>query len=66
VRHLQQQNPELAGRCGYLQAELAAARERILALEAPAEPPASASAPAVGAGVVESAPAPTRPWWRFW
>ncbi len=34
---LQQQNLELAGRCGYLQAKLEAAEQRILALSAPPE-----------------------------
>ncbi len=39
---LQQQNLELAGRCGYLQAKLEAAEHRSLALSAPPEPtPAS-------------------------
>ncbi len=35
---LQQQNLELAGRCGYLQAKLEAAEQRVLALSAPPEP----------------------------
>ncbi len=34
---LQQQNVELAGRCGYLQARLEAAEKQVLALSAPAE-----------------------------
>jgi hypothetical protein len=39
VEKLQQQNLELAGRVGYLQAELATAREQLLALEDPREDP---------------------------
>jgi hypothetical protein len=49
---------ELAGRCGFLQAELAGARDRILALEAPKDATAVAE---------PDPPAPPpRPWWRFW
>lgn len=47
---------ELAGRVGYLQAELTQAREQ-LALMAPASPEPAPAA--------EATPAPaTRPWWR--
>ena len=67
VRHLTQQNLEMAGRLGYLQAELAQARERILALEAPKDP--IAPPPPAGA-IFRPLPAepkpPRRPWWRFW
>lgn len=35
---LQQQNVELAGRCGYLQARLEATERQVLALTAPSEP----------------------------
>jgi len=37
-QRLQQQNLELAGRCGYLQAKLEAAEQKMLALAAPQEP----------------------------
>ncbi len=38
AERLQQQNVELAGRCGYLQARLEAAEKQVLALTAPPEP----------------------------
>ncbi len=43
AERLQQQNVELAGRCGYLQARVEAAEKQLLALTAP--PPAPAPAP---------------------
>lgn len=67
VDKLTQQNLEMAGRLGYLQAELAQAREQIKALQAPKEP--IAPPPPVGA-IFRPLPAepepPRRPWWRFW
>ncbi len=38
AERLQQQNVELAGRCGYLQARLEAAEKQVLALTTPPEP----------------------------
>ena len=52
IEQLQQQNVELAGRCGYLQAKLQATEERILALSAPAEAPETREG------------ARPAPWWR--
>lgn len=48
-QRLQQQNLELAGRCGYLQAKLEAAEQKVLALVAPQEPESER---------------PQAPWWR--
>ena len=48
-QRLQQQNLELAGRCGYLQAKLEAAEQRVLALAAPQDPEPER---------------PQAPWWR--
>jgi hypothetical protein len=59
IEKLTQQNLELAGRVGYLQAELQQAREQ-LALAAPKM--ASEAGPDPEA---ISRPA-TRAWWRFW
>jgi hypothetical protein len=67
TERLENERAELYGRLGYMQAELAQARERILALEAPKEP----IAPPPPAGAIfrplptEPEP-PRRPWWRFW
>jgi hypothetical protein len=67
VRHLTQQNLEMAGRLGYLQAQLTAKDEQIKALEAPQG--ADRTAPPAGA-IFRPLPAepepPRRPWWRFW
>ncbi len=38
IERLQQQNLELAGRCGYLQARLEASERQVLALTAPQDP----------------------------
>lgn len=67
VDKLAQQNLEMAGRLGYLQAQLAARDEQIRALQAPKEP----IAPPPPAGVIfrpltgEPDP-PRRPWWKLW
>jgi excisionase family DNA binding protein len=61
VEKLQQQNLELAGRVGYLQAELTQARDRILALEPPKAEPADVEPTAAAEGDPEPA---TRRWWR--
>jgi excisionase family DNA binding protein len=64
VRHLTQQNLEMAGRLGFLQAQLQAKDEQIKALEAPEEP---APEPVAPRWPDEPTPAdPPRPWWRFW
>ncbi len=47
---LQRQNVELAARCGYLQARLEAAEQRVLALSAPTE---------------SQEERPRAPWWRW-
>jgi hypothetical protein len=52
IGRLNDERAELYGRCGYLQGQLAAAREQIRALEAPR---------AAAAGEVTA----RRPWWRF-
>ena len=51
---LAEQNVQLAGQVGYLQAKLQAAEERILLLEAPQQ------------SSVASEAEPHAPWWRFW
>lgn len=63
VNKLTQQNLELAGRVGFLQAELRQRDARILALQAPKEEPATvAPTPAP-----EAPPGPAqRAWWAFW
>jgi hypothetical protein len=79
VGRLQEENRTLAGQLGFLQAQLlqaqdalGAARETILALEAPAAaapvaeaPPATATAPP-DAAASESAPDRRGGGWRFW
>jgi excisionase family DNA binding protein len=66
-RRLNDERAELYGRLGYLQGELAQAREQLKALQAPKEP--IAPPPPAGA-VFRPLPAepdpPRRPWWRFW
>ncbi len=53
VERLQRENVELAGRVGFLQAQVLVRDQRILALSAPADP------------VVEQAPErPQAPWWK--
>jgi hypothetical protein len=76
IERLHRENVELAGRIGWLMAELEAARQAIRQLSAPAnvaqcnnEPPvetAPTTTPAPGARP-EPAQAPLRPrWWQFW
>jgi excisionase family DNA binding protein len=67
ISQLEQERFELAGRLGYLQAELAQARDKIKALQAPKEP----IAPPPPAGAI-FAPPPAEPepprrrwWWPF-
>jgi hypothetical protein len=57
VDRLTRENLELAGRVGFLQAQLPGVQERIALLEAPPLPPIVENAAASG---------PPRPWWRFW
>ncbi len=55
VDRLQRENVELAGRVGFLQAQVLVRDQRILALSAPADP------------VVDQEPErPQAPWWAFW
>jgi hypothetical protein len=74
VRQLQEENRNLAGQLGFVQAQLQQARETIRLLQAP--PPEAVDG---GGGVVieaatedlarerEAAAAEQRrPWWRFW
>src|SRR3989442_4007268 len=64
VRHLTQQNLEMAGRLAFLQAQMQAKDEQIKALMAPREPEPAPPAPR---WPEEPAPVePARPWWRFW
>jgi hypothetical protein len=71
VRHLQEENRNLAGQLGFVQAQLQQAHETIRMLQAPPpEPPE----PETGddtmvdavATIKEPPPEPARPWWRFW
>ena len=57
IMHLTEQNVQLAGRVGWLEAQLQQARELVRQLQAPSVAP-----------VLENSPqsAPQRPWWRFW
>lgn len=79
VDKLTQQNLEMAGRLGFLQAQLQAKDEQIRALTAPREP--EAEEVAERAELVETIKAkligmdearldvtvrPPRPWWKFW
>jgi hypothetical protein len=63
VERQQQTILELSGRCGYLQAELATARER-LALMVPTTTPEMAPESTPEGEAVSRAS--TRRWWRFW
>jgi hypothetical protein len=67
VDKLTQQNLEMAGRLGFLQAQLQAKDEQIKALMAPKEPDPPPAAPAPRwpeePALVEPA---RRTWWRFW
>jgi excisionase family DNA binding protein len=66
IASLEQERFELAGRLGYLQAQLAAKDEQLKALQAPKEP--IAPPPPAGA-IFRPLPAdpdpPRRPWWRL-
>ncbi len=72
LRDLQEENRNLAGQVGYLQARLQQAEDTIRALEAPREAPTNApeSRPGgperaeSGGAVQESTPVPSGPWWR--
>jgi excisionase family DNA binding protein len=81
VDRLSRENLELAGRCGWLQAQLEAATTRIRELEAPKPDHAAAgdqvadqaqsetgnrsASVANGQGSGAECP-PPRPWWKFW
>ena len=81
VDRLSRENLELAGRCGWLQAQLEAATTRIRELEAPPAAPAEATDqagsetsnpnpnhPAASQNGLDSGAEcpPPRPWWKFW
>jgi len=60
---LQQERAELYGRLGFYQAQLAQAKDRLLALEAPKEPVEVEKTASIVEAVLDPA---KRPWWRFW
>jgi hypothetical protein len=65
VDRLQRENLELAGRLGFLQAELQQRDETIRALQAPREEPENAVSVTVVSADQVDAPPPRRPsWWR--
>jgi len=80
INRLTEENRNLAGQLGYMQAQLQQRDEQLKALQAPAEPsatPTSHQSAQEGqqtdsvAGVVSddlaaSVAAPRKVWWRFW
>ena len=68
VRQLQEENRNLAGQLGFVQAQLQQAHDTIRLLQAPPPEPAPADDPPIEAvaTIREAPPAQPRPWWRFW
>jgi excisionase family DNA binding protein len=69
VGRLQEENRNLAGQVGYLQAQLQVAQDQVRALEAPSmsqDVPQRSPANAMLEPAQEPAPTRNRPWWRFW
>jgi hypothetical protein len=70
IRHLQEENRNLAGQLGFVQAQLQQGHETIRMVQAPPpEPPESGDSDEMVVDTVaiikESMPAQGRPWWKI-